>query len=90
MVLRQDLLAPAPAEGCALLLGQGQGASKSASDAWRVELIWPCRNMVGQREHDRFELDPRERIAAQGWARGKDLPVLGSANSHPGAPVEPS
>ena len=42
MVLRQDLLAPAPAEGCALLLGQGHGSADSGSDDWRVELIWPC------------------------------------------------
>ena len=69
MVLRQDLLVPAPAEGCALLLGQGHGSADSGSDDWRVQLIWPCRNMVGQREHDRFELDPREQIAAQRWAR---------------------
>ena len=90
MVLRHDLLVPAPAEGCALLLGQGNGAADSASDEWRVQLIWPCRNMVGQREHDRFELDPREQIAAQRWARSNALNVLGSAHSHPGASVEPS
>lgn len=90
MVLRQDLLAPAPAEGCALLLGQGHGSADSGSDDWRVQLIWPCRNMVGQREHDRFELDPREQIAAQRWARANALTVLGSAHSHPGASVVPS
>ena len=90
MVLRHDLQAPAPAEGCALLLGQGHGSADSASDDWRVQLIWPCRNMLGQQEHDRFELDPREQIAAQRWARAKALTVLGSAHSHPGASVVPS
>ena len=65
MVLRHDLLAQAPAEGCALLLGQRHDAPDSASDEWRVQLIWPCRNMVEQQNHDRFELDPREQIAAQ-------------------------
>ena len=76
MVLRHDLLAPAPTEGCALLLGQGHGAADSASDDWRVQLIWPCRNMVGQREHDRFELDPREQIAADSSCGGDFLDVL--------------
>ncbi len=90
MVLRHDLLAPAPAEGCALLLGQGNGTADSASEDWRVQLIWPCRNMLGQQENDRFELDPREQIAAQRWARLHALDVLGSAHSHPGASVVPS
>jgi proteasome lid subunit RPN8/RPN11 len=90
MVLRQDLLAPAPAEGCALLLGQRHAASKFDSEAWRVALIWPCRNMVGQQADDRFELDPREQIAAQRWARSRSLQVLGSAHSHPTVSVVPS
>ena len=90
MVLRQDLLAPAPAEGCALLLGQRHAASNFASEAWRVALIWPCRNMVGQQANDRFELDPREQIAAQRWARSRSLQVLGSAHSHPTVSVVPS
>ena len=90
MVLRHDLLALAPAEGCALLLGQGHGSADSASDDWRVQLIWPCLNMLAQREYDRFELDPREQIAAQRWARSRSLKVLGSAHSHPGASVVPS
>ena len=90
MVLRHDLLVPAPAEGCALLLGEGHHSADSASDDWRVQLIWPCRNMVGRREPDRFELDPREQIAAQRWARSRSLKVLGSAHSHPGASVVPS
>ena len=90
MVLRHDLLAPAPAEGCALLLGQGNGAVDSASDDWHVQLIWPCLNKLAQREQDRFELDPREQIAAQRLARSHALHVLGSAHSHPGASVVPS
>ena len=90
MVLRHDLQAPAPAEGCGLLLGQGHGAPDSASDDWGVQLIWPCLNMLAQREYDRFELDPREQIAAQRWARSRSLKVLGSAHSHPTASVVPS
>ena len=90
MVLRHDLLAQAPAEGCALLLGQGHDAPDSATDEWRVQLIWPCRNMVEQQNHDRFELDPREQIAAQRWARSRSFKVLGSAHSHPTASLVPS
>ena len=90
MVLRQDLLARAPAEGCALLLGQGHGAPDSASDDWSVQLIWPCRNVVAHRDQNRFELDPREQIAAQRWARSRSMMVLGTAHSHPGSSVLPS
>ena len=46
IVLRRDLLAVAPLEGCALLLGGERQTSSSERDIkWHVQLIWPCCNV---------------------------------------------
>ncbi len=46
IVLRRDLLAVAPLEGCALLLGDEWQTSSSERDLkWHVHLIWPCCNV---------------------------------------------
>ncbi len=81
-VLEAILLAAAPEEGCALLLGR--------RDPWRVEQVWPCLNVwePSPERRRRFALDPREQLQAQKWARARGLTVLGSAHSHPlSAPV---
>ncbi len=90
MVLRHDLVAPAPAEGCALLIGDTHGFDDSGFLDWHVQLIWPCCNLLSNQQQDRFALDPREQIAAQRWARSRSLRVLGSAHSHPGVSALPS
>ncbi len=76
-VLEAVLLAVAPEEGCALLLGR--------RDPWRVEQVWPCLNVwePSPERRRRFALDPREQLQAQKWARARGLTVLGSAHSHP-------
>ncbi len=81
-VLEAVLLAAAPEEGCALLLGR--------CDPWRIALVWPCLNVwePPPERRRRFALDPREQLQAQKWARARGLTVLGSAHSHPlSAPV---
>ncbi len=46
IVLQKDLLAAAPREGCALLLGEEQNLSKfQRSKVWKIQLIWPCCNV---------------------------------------------
>ncbi|MGB1416216.1 MAG: M67 family metallopeptidase [Synechococcus sp.] len=86
-VLRSDLAAVAPEEGCALLLG-GQAPDRSVC----VQTIWPCRNVwaLSDQRHRRFALDPREQIAAQRWARLRCLRVVGVAHSHPDGGQQPS
>jgi proteasome lid subunit RPN8/RPN11 len=81
-VLKAVLLAAAPEEGCALLLG--------GRDPWSVVHVWPCLNVwePPPERRRRFALDPREQLQAQQWARARGLTVLGSAHSHPlSAPV---
>jgi proteasome lid subunit RPN8/RPN11 len=95
-VLRRVLAAPAPEEGCALLLGRRlpppSGADGLAGRLWRLERIWPALNTwePAAERRRRFRLDPREQLLAQRWARGRRLEVLGAAHSHPTGTPQPS
>ena len=86
IVLERTLLAAAPDEGCALLLGSRQGQTLV------IEHIWPCCNrwQPAAERRRRFLLDPREQLLAQRWARGRHCQVLGAAHSHPESPPRPS
>ena len=103
IVLQRTLAAPAPEEGCALLLGSPVSDGGSRRSTWRVQRVWPCCNVWSPglaalpeppdatltRRH-RFALDPREQLHAQRWARARGLQVLGTAHSHPEGEPEPS
>ena len=86
IVLERTLLAAAPEEGCALLLGAREGSTL------RLQWIWPCRNVwqPAQERPQRFSLDPREQLLAQRWCRSRGLTVLGAAHSHPSSEAVPS
>ncbi|MDM7953460.1 MAG: M67 family metallopeptidase [Cyanobium sp. CZS 25K] len=83
-VLEAVLLAAAPEEGCALLLG--------GRDPWHIRRVWPCLNVwePAAERRRRFAIDPREQLQAQKWARSRRLSVLGSAHSHPLSEPVPS
>jgi proteasome lid subunit RPN8/RPN11 len=86
IVLERVLLAAAPEEGCALLLGQQRGTTLL------LQRIWPCCNRwepAAERPR-RFQLDPREQLLAQRWARDRHLQVIGAAHSHPQSAAVPS
>jgi proteasome lid subunit RPN8/RPN11 len=92
-VLRLVLREPAPREGCALLLGRRLAGAAGAGDStWRLERIWPCLNVwqPAAERRRRFQLDPREQLQAQRWARRRGLEVLGAAHSHPTSAPTPS
>ncbi|MFN5195461.1 MAG: M67 family metallopeptidase [Cyanobacteriota bacterium] len=86
-LLRASLVATAPLEGCALVLGH-----TSAGGVWSVSTIWPALNVWQPRDqrHRRFALDPREQLQAQRWARARNQSVLGAAHSHPASAPVPS
>jgi proteasome lid subunit RPN8/RPN11 len=81
-VLQGVILAAAPEEGCALLLGP----------RWRVRRIWPCCNVWSPRteRRRRFAIDPREQFLAQKWARQRGWEVLGTLHNHPEGEAVPS
>jgi proteasome lid subunit RPN8/RPN11 len=83
-VLRAQILREARAsrECCGLLEGTRGG------DRFRITALHPVQNLA--REDDRFEMNPRDQIAAQKAARGNDRAIVGCYHSHPNGCAEPS
>lgn len=82
--LSELALAGYPYEVCGLLLGRVEGGRRL------VEVVHPARNLNLERAHDRFELDPRDQLAAEQAARASGREVLGVWHSHPDHPATPS
>ena len=103
-VLSRFLKAAEPAEGCAILIGQKKTSSTDNKKIfWEIKHIWNCRNIWGQAKSkltdhnniqlstkNRFEIDAKDQIASQKWARENDLEVLCCAHSHPYGESKPS
>lgn len=68
-----------PHETCGLLVGEGEA----------VRRVVPADN-VAERAHDRFEIDPRARLALMKSLRGTPERVIGHWHSHPDHPARPS
>lgn len=62
-----------PDEACGILLGA----------AATVTAAFPCRNAYPGPQHDRFQFDPAEQIAAIQFARDNRLEIIGFFHSHP-------
>jgi len=71
-----------PAECCGLLLGAREG------QRFRVTGLYPARNLSS--DPQRFEIDPRDHLAAQRLAREGAAAVIGCYHSHPGGAAMPS
>lgn len=84
--LRRQILEEAraahPAECCGLLEGTREG------QRFRITALYPARNLSS--DPHRFEIDPRDRIAAQRRAREQAMAVIGCYHSHPDGPAMPS
>lgn len=73
-----------PNETCGLLIGEHQdGVAVTA----RAVL---ARNLNQERARDRYELDPKDQLAAEAAARASGLEVIGVWHSHPDHPARPS
>jgi len=66
-----------PRECCGILLGSVDGDNRTATFAIA------CRNAYEGDQKDRFQLDPKDQIAADRRAREQELSVLGIFHSHP-------
>ena len=87
---RADLEAMAaasyPVEGCGVMIGRF-GAAGSVDEVVRVV---GGRNLVTDRAHDRYELDPGDIVTAERAARAEGLDVVGFWHTHPDHPARPS
>jgi proteasome lid subunit RPN8/RPN11 len=66
-----------PNECCGILIGT-EGAGKRVAS-----IAIACKNAYEGEQKDRFEIDPRDQIAAERKARELQLGVLGFFHSHP-------
>jgi proteasome lid subunit RPN8/RPN11 len=73
-----------PYEGCGVLVGTSIG------DLILVSQVLEGHNLVQDRRHDRYELDPKDIIRAEREARASDQEVIGFYHTHPNHPARPS
>ncbi|MGH8720000.1 MAG: Mov34/MPN/PAD-1 family protein [Burkholderiales bacterium] len=73
-----------PNETCGLLIGKRNGA------AIDVRKVVAARNLNVERAQDRFELDPKDFLAADEKARVEGLELVGCWHSHPNHRARPS
>lgn len=82
--MRQLSEATYPYEGCGVLVGRVSEAAAVVTE------VVAGHNLVTDRRHDRYELDPRDIIAAEKLARDRKEEVLGFFHTHPDHPARPS
>ena len=84
--LRTQILTEAkaafPRECCGLLEGVRDGAN------FRITALHPARNLAAA--SDRFEIEPRDHLAAHKQARANGQALIGCYHSHPEGAAEPS
>lgn len=82
--LRRLAEAAYPEEGCGVLVGEA-----TTREIVVLEVL-AGRNLVTERRHDRYELDPAAILAAERTARQRGLEVVGFWHTHPDHPARPS
>jgi proteasome lid subunit RPN8/RPN11 len=73
-----------PEETCGVLLGD------QSEDAVTVVALTQARNLNREHARDRYELDPKDFLAADETARERKLQIVGIWHSHPDHPARPS
>ncbi len=66
-----------PREACGVLLGRLEGEARVATSAR------PAGNLNTERAHDRYDMDPKDRLAAEAEGRARGEVVVGFYHSHP-------
>lgn len=72
-----------PYEGCGVLVG-------ASGNATEVTEVVQGHNLVVDRRHDRYDLDPGDIIAAERSGRTRGEEVVGFYHTHPDHPARPS
>ena len=78
------ILAGYPHETCGLLVGSSRDGRTETARATQA------RNLNTERARDRYELDPKDYLAADLGAREDGLEIVGVWHSHPDHPAQPS
>ena len=78
----EEARAAHPAECCGLLVGAREGPQ------FRIVELHPARNLSADAR--RFEIDPRDQMAAQRQAREQGSRIVGCYHSHPDGQALPS
>jgi len=73
-----------PHECCGLIIGGVEGEARVAATSRR------CGNLNTERAADRYELDPKDMLAAQRELDGGPWDIIGIYHSHPDHPSRPS
>jgi proteasome lid subunit RPN8/RPN11 len=71
-----------PRECCGLIEGAREGG------LFRITALHPARNLA--EDADRFDIDPRDHLAAAMAARANGRAIIGCYHSHPAGQAEPS
>ena len=87
--MRERAAAAYPYEGCGILLGT-LGPADGPDLTARVTEAVEGRNLVTDRRHDRYELDPGDIVRAEQRARGRGEEIVGFYHTHPDHPARPS
>jgi proteasome lid subunit RPN8/RPN11 len=80
--IRREAALAAPRECCGLIEGVRDGGD------FRVTALHPAHNLAG--DADRFEIDPRDHLAASKAARLHGRSLIGCYHSHPAGHAQPS
>lgn len=85
-----------PYEVCGVMIGKDDNVShfikcKNLVNEDSVKTEWKeAKKLDKSRLKDRFELDPKDFMKADEWARDNGLEILGIYHSHPDHPSKPS
>jgi proteasome lid subunit RPN8/RPN11 len=77
-----------PQEGCGALLGRS--AAWAGGTAWQVTGVHPAASIERSRPCERYDMDPRDMLAAEDAARLRGDSVIGIYHSHPDRAAQPS
>ena len=89
-ILHHHLEAAYPQEGCGLMLGTLESGTLHIHQVIPTTNVWNHPEDTDRSLHDRYEIDPREMLAAMKTARLNNLEVVGIYHSHPDHPARPS
>ena len=88
--LHHHLEAAYPQEGCGLMLGTLENTTFQIHQIIPTTNVWNHPEDAHRSLRDRYEIDPREMLAAMKTARLNNLEIVGIYHSHPDHSASPS